>query len=875
MLTPLFRCLAPTFLALFLIAGCENEDREQEAQDYLERAQTYLDQNQYRAAMIEITNARQSAPDEARYRVAMAEVYNTLGASRRASDLLAPQLEEHPQQVALPLTEAYLQQGKFLSAEETLARFEPENAEQARRERLYRADARRLRGELAESESAYQSLLEDYPQDEEIRLRLAQNHIFRGQLEAAESLLDELKQTHPETPRVWQLSAVVAWQRNNPEQAERDLTEALMHVPDSDVMLPERAEILQLLSEALTAQGRTAEALVYSKALSEESPEAVEARQQMREASEAAESGDYARAESILDELLEENPESQSASIMLGMLKLRQGDLEAAEPLLTEWVDAETAGSDMIRAAAFAQAEKGDLEAALETIARSLEARPDNTDLLAMYGTLALNRPETEQDGYLSLQKALAQDPDRSEVRLTLARYHFREDQPEQAMAQLSTGFERNPTDWPLTTVYVNRLLSRNAMDEAQSVVARLREVAPEARETDLLQAQYRFRDGETGEAIDQLRSLTEREPEFIAAHNALAQMYVAEQRHDEALSVVERLAAMRPDNMDVLRTGLQIIQAGELDTAPADWLLAMAERESALRPNAVALSAMIHRQQGKLDRAVALMRSYDGEQTDTIRQTSALVYRDRARELAGGGRYDRARELLQRALETFPGSLSLNLDLVRLDLAQERYEQAGLLLADLRDRHPDNPDVALLNSRHLRATEGPDVAYEALREDWERQPHSALAGRLISLAREQAPEAVPKILQQWEEAAPDDPARLLFMAGEYERQDDEAAAIGAYEQVLAQSPDNPVALNNLAWSLRERDPQRALTLAERAVQQRPESAPMLDTYGWLLHLAGRHGEAVDYLERAAERAPESEEIQANLEAAREAAGGE
>jgi len=45
----------------------------------------------------------------------------------------------------------------------------------------------------------------------------------------------------------------------------------------------------------------------------------------------------------------------------------------------------------------------------------------------------------------------------------------------------------------------------------------------------------------------------------------------------------------------------------------------------------------------------------------------------------------------------------------------------------------------------------------------------------------------------------------------------------------------------------------------------------VLDTYGWLLHLAGQHDEAIRVLEQAATLAPENEEISAHLEAARQA----
>ena len=98
-----------------------------------------------------------------------------------------------------------------------------------------------------------------------------------------------------------------------------------------------------------------------------------------------------------------------------------------------------------------------------------------------------------------------------------------------------------------------------------------------------------------------------------------------------------------------------------------------------------------------------------------------------------------------------------------------------------------------------------------------------------------------------------------------------ETDAIASYEAALGRQPDNAIALNNLAWLLRERDQQRAITLAEQARDLAPESPAILDTYGWILHLAGRNEEAKPVLEQALALAPDSEEIKQHLETVNQA----
>jgi tetratricopeptide (TPR) repeat protein len=70
---------------------------------------------------------------------------------------------------------------------------------------------------------------------------------------------------------------------------------------------------------------------------------------------------------------------------------------------------------------------------------------------------------------------------------------------------------------------------------------------------------------------------------------------------------------------------------------------------------------------------------------------------------------------------------------------------------------------------------------------------------------------------------------------------------------MLASKPDDPVALNNLAYHLatREQKPAEALALAERAYALSRNSTAVTDTLAWILHLLGKHAEATKYITEA------------------------
>ena len=75
------------------------------------------------------------------------------------------------------------------------------------------------------------------------------------------------------------------------------------------------------------------------------------------------------------------------------------------------------------------------------------------------------------------------------------------------------------------------------------------------------------------------------------------------------------------------------------------------------------------------------------------------------------------------------------------------------------------------------------------------------------------------------------------------------------YEEALAQSPDNPMLLNNLALIYgREGNPQ-AIDHARRAHALLPSAPELADTLGWVMVLEGQLSEGLKFLRDAQSRA--------------------
>ena len=130
--------------------------------------------------------------------------------------------------------------------------------------------------------------------------------------------------------------------------------------------------------------------------------------------------------------------------------------------------------------------------------------------------------------------------------------------------------------------------------------------------------------------------------------------------------------------------------------------------------------------------------------------------------------------------------------------------------------------------------------------------------GRALDAAGEQGKSAA--LYSHWLREHPEDASVRMQAANDALEQPD-SQAIDHYSAVLEQQPDNVVALNNLAWLLRETQPDKAMALAQRADRLAPDNPSVLDTMAMVQLAGGDTTQATRTIERALEQAPEQPSI--------------
>jgi tetratricopeptide (TPR) repeat protein len=221
-------------------------------------------------------------------------------------------------------------------------------------------------------------------------------------------------------------------------------------------------------------------------------------------------------------------------------------------------------------------------------------------------------------------------------------------------------------------------------------------------------------------------------------------------------------------------------------------------------------------------------------------------------------GRYDEAAGQAEQALRWHPDSDALHNALAEIRMRQGRREEALRHLQTAHGLQPENTNVLHNLARFYLSQEKLDAAAECCVEVLRLKPDDL--GACNDLAgvrmRQRRFEEAEGLLRRSARLQPGDPvtgnnlATVEAMQGKYRE------AIAEWAAVFDQNPQNPAALNALAWAFATspdasvRDGKKATALAEQAVKLSRRREPnALDTLAAAYAEAGRFPDAV----RAAE----------------------
>lgn len=337
--------------------------------------------------------------------------------------------------------------------------------------------------------------------------------------------------------------------------------------------------------------------------------------------------------------------------------------------------------------------------------------------------------------------------------------------------------------------------------------------------------------------------------PNRLPAWLAFGEFAQQLQRNDLSEKVVKRLVVLFPNEPTVaLLQASQLREAGKDDEARK--VLAGLQASSALLPE---LNIAVAREYSALGDHIAaaelLARGPQDDRTFAIRASFLAQAEDK---ISLGKLYD---ELKRDSASPDPDRRLL---LGQIAEFLERHAEALEWYAGV-PTGGQRWQARLRSSTVLHKLGRKDEAYARLRElqaDASADEDTRRDAYLIEAELYKDDEKADAELDTYTRALaafPDESAVLYSRALMWERRDDIPRAEADLRKILATNPEDVNALNALGYTLADRTDRyrEALEMISRALAAQPDSAAIIDSYGWVLYRLGRNKDALVELRRA------------------------
>ncbi|ABI55511.1 XrtA/PEP-CTERM system TPR-repeat protein PrsT [Alkalilimnicola ehrlichii MLHE-1] len=877
------------------LTACDNMGASTE-EDYLERAQSRMEQGDYAAARVEFRNALQLNPHAADTRRDLGLTYLALGNVDEARRQLRRALEEGADEaeIALPLAEALFELDRL---DEIRAMGVPPGLDRASNARLHalRAVAFAAIGRTEPAQSELTAV--DGHESAAALSALAEAHLAlaAGDHEQAEHWLDQALDADPELGQAWSLLARYHRIMGDNESAEAAYGRAIEHraAPGRDHL--RRAMVRLDLGdregtradiEGLRQGGSAHPAIPYLEGML------------------ALQNENYGDARRSFEEALAMDRSYSAALLALGQTLRRLGSDEQAEHFLNRHVQESPGSLQGIRTLMALYAEQERFDDALQFLNRaSLDYPGDAADLHELRGRLMMLSGDPERS-VQALRNAVAARPDETGLQELLAVALLRSGETEAGLDTLRAAGTQDVTSQQLDATMVLFLLQTGRYEEALERAELLQARQPDAASPHSLAGAALMGLGRVEEAREAFKKGLELEPDNLSVAMNLANLELQTGDREAGRQVLEGIQEAHPGHARSAQR-LAMLSLQDQDTqGAAKWLQRAIDAQPESLPPHLML-ARIQEDEGRREAALQTLlgaREHHGDNPEllyaladvqmSLNQTDEAVVSLQsaverapdntglqlalARAQARADDNEGAEATLEALLEQQPSHYEGRMALTRGLVNQGRLADARPHLDELQERYGDRPEVQALLGQAALADDRLEPAIEHYQQalaDADPQPRPwvhALAEAQVAADR---PGEALATLGRWLEAHPEDRGTWHLYASRQLALGDTAEALQAYERILAQDNDDALALNNAAWLLRDRDTERALDYARRAVELVPESAQIHDTLGVVLIHAGQPAEALETLTRAGELAPESPTIQYHLAWAEREAG--
>ena len=702
---------------------------------------------------------------------------------------------------------------------------------------------------------------------------------------SALALLDSVTAQEPDNGDAWVLAGEIQqFGMHNNAEALADYRKAL--ALRNDLMAAHQGMVTMLLA-AHDTEGATAEVAALKKSLP------AHPITRFLEAQIAYVHKDYAGTRSLMEPLVQGAPSNPQVLQLAGAAEFRLHAMSQARNLLTQALKFDPALPLARRMLAQAYLSDGEPDKALDLLRAEVSSPQASSEALTLAGHAFLQSGDLDNANAMFSRAAHAQPTD-ANARTALAMGELETNDATTALADLeslATTDKSTLADLAL----LSHDLQHNDFDSALKAIARIQDKQPQsplaedlrgnvlALRGDRAGAQAAF---ERSLAIDKLYfpavaglaalDLQNKQPD--AARKRYGDLLKADPTNPRApLALAAILSNTGADPAEVDAQLMVAIKAAPTEPVPRVELVnhylvtgkikaalsAAQDAVAAVPDNPDVVNALGSAQLADNDFQSALTTFAKLESMQRSSPVAALGQAEAYRGLMNAGGREHS---LRHALEIKPDLLAAQRVLVDMLDAQQRYDDALAIARTVQKQRPrEGAGYQLEASVEIARAHWPS-AIAALRAGLQKAPSPDVAIRLHQtyLNADRKPEA-QAFAAEWVKDNPRDPAFQFYLSDLAMAQQAWPDAEAAYRRILSIKPDDPVALNNLAWLMVKQSKPGALAFAEKAQGLAPNQPALMDTLALALAADNQIPKALDFEKKAVQRAPDSASLRLNL----------
>ena len=553
-------------------------------------------------------------------------------------------------------------------------------------------------------------------------------------------------------------------------------------------MEPGDKAVRRTLGELQIRIGRSNEAVRTLSQLARELPDDPTA--QVLAASAASHVGDLRSSKTHLERAAELDPESGAYQEQLGRVEIGLGELESGTETLERAVELDPTLNTAVVQLFLTYVQQEKLEEALETARHYKENNPESAAGYNMEG-FALSLLGQADAALKAFVRAQEVEPGDWSSATNLADHEFRQGNVAEARRLLSTALERNPEHVPTMLRLAVLENSAQRMIEAQSLMERAIETAPEMLEPRVDLSRHHLGLGRPAEALEAIQPILFANRGNQLLNGLLRRIGTAELEADRPEAAVRAFQHLVDNASSDVTSHFELARAYER-VGDQDRLLQSLNEALRIDPKHVPSRELEFRylfNTGKMDEARERLA-----ELRVSNPRNARLARIEGQIASAQGRHQDA----VAAYETAYGLTEVNFDLIKLSEALIAAGQPGRvepLTSEWLSRYPHDIETRAFLAHYYESADRVGEAEAQYREILDLAPDDVRANNnlaLIRLAAEDLDEALI-LARKAQTSAPENPNALDTLGQVLLQRGEPESALGYFVQATERAPNSPM----------------------------------------------------------------------------------